>query len=71
MQAELKIIEKEGAMTSLEMKEVLDKSLQAIIRQLNSLENLGQIKIIEFQTKTFRKRLYLKNEIFNNICKIA
>ena len=68
---ELQIIKKLGATTSLEIKELLDKSLQAVIKQLNSLEKIGQIEILTFNTKKSRKRLYIKNELFDDIFKIA
>lgn len=67
---ELQIIEREGAITSSEIaEEFLEKSRRAIIRQLNSLEARGMIKIISFRSKINRMNLYISNEVFNNICK--
>lgn len=68
---EYQIIEKLGWATSPEIKELLDKSIQATIRQLNSLEITGQIEVIIFHTKKYRRRVYVKKEIFDNLCKIA
>ncbi len=67
---ELEIIEREGAITSSEMGEFIEKSLRAIIRQLNNLEARGEIKIIVFKSNINRRNLYISNELFSNLYEV-
>jgi len=67
---ELQAVKSGGAITSLEIHEMFEKSRRAIIRQLNSLELRGMIKIIIFKSKINRVNLYISNEVFNNLCKV-
>jgi|TARA_R100000750_G_scaffold62664_1_gene57249 hypothetical protein len=67
---ELQAIQKLGIATSRDIQEILEKSIQATIRQLNKLEMLGEIKIIIFNSIKHRKRIYIKNEIYNSIISV-
>ena len=67
---ELKLIKNLGAITSAELEELIDKNKRGIIRALNGLELIGEIKIIIFRTETIRRRVYCSNEIYNNLFKI-
>ena len=68
---ELKAVEELGVATSPEIQSLLDKSLRNVIKQLNGLEVRGMIKVIEIRSERIRKRLYVKNEVYHDICKIA
>lgn len=69
MVSELDIIKKLGLATSTEVQEILDKSLRNTIKQLNQLEIYGEIKIMIFKNDKHRKRIYITNEIYNNLLK--
>ena len=68
---ELEIINKYGAMGSIEVQTELNKSLASVIRILNDLEQLNLIKILVFSSLRHRHRIYIKNEIYNNINRIT
>jgi hypothetical protein len=69
---ELQIIKNLGAVTSADLSEIMqrEKSLRAIIRNLNNLEIVNEIKIVTFSTGEIKRRVYCSNEIYNNIHKI-
>lgn len=67
---ELKAIEDLGVSVSSELSNFIDKSPRNIIKQLSNLEAGNEIKIIIFHSKEARKRVYLSNEIYNNLFKI-
>jgi len=71
MQTEKEVIDKLGIVTSADVRDLLEKSIQAVIRQLNSLENIGLIRVVTFSSEKHRKKIYMKNELYNNIHKIA
>ena len=68
---ELQIIEKRGVVISTELPILLDKSIQAIINQLNSLEDRNMIKVLIFKSQKHRRKVYVKNELYNDICKAS
>lgn len=74
---EYQLVEKLGMATSQELQEILDKSLRNIIKQLNSFQIRGEIKVLIFKTNfgrsrgSHRTKVYMTNELFNNICEIA
>lgn len=67
---ELKLIEDLGVVTSSEVKEILQKG-RSVINQLNKLEFLQEIKIIIFHTDKIRRRVYVSNEVYKSLNKIA
>lgn len=67
---ELNFIKKLGASTSSELEEIMKKNIRGIIRKLNTLEMIGEIKILIFRTEKVRRRVYCNNEVYNNIIKI-
>lgn len=67
---EAKAIDMLGVVGSSELQQLLDKSIRQIIRQLHSLEDRGMIKVLIFKSKKHRRRLYMKNEIYDCICSI-
>lgn len=67
---ELNFIKKLGASTSSELEEIMEKNIRGIIRKLNTLEMIGEIKILIFRTEKVRRRVYCNNEVYNNIIKI-
>jgi hypothetical protein len=69
MQEELKIIQKMGIITSSELQELIDKNIRTIIRNLNRLEEWGDIKIMIFKTDKIRRRLYVDEEVYNDFIK--
>lgn len=64
---ELQLLQKLGMATSPELQQILEKSIQATIRQLNKLEMLGEIKIIIFSSIKHRRRIYITNELYDNL----
>lgn len=64
---ELQVLQRVGMATSSEVKELLEKSLRNTIKQLNSLEDRKQISIIIFSKGKIRRRLYILDELYNNI----
>ena len=66
---ELQAIQALGFATSKDIQELLNKSLRNTIKQLSKLEEHYEIKVLIFKTTKHRKKVYLKNEIYNNICK--
>jgi len=70
MEEELKTIQKMGMITSTELQELVDKNIRTIIRNLNRLEEWGDIKIIIFKSDKIRRRLYINEEVYNNFIKV-
>jgi len=68
---EMEVIGKLGFATSKEIQEILKKSIRNTIKQLSKLEQHYQIKVMIFKTPKHRRKVYVKNEIYNNICKIS
>ena len=67
---ELELINSFGAITSSELKELMDKNVRGIIRSLNALELTGDIKVIIFRTEITRRKVYCSNEIYDNLHKV-
>ena len=70
MEEELKTIQKMGMITSTELQELVGKNIRTIIRNLNRLEEWGDIKIIIFKSDKIRRRLYINEEVYNNFIKV-
>lgn len=70
MEEELKILKELGIATSTEVGEFAKKNIRNVIKGLNKLELYGEIKIMVFQSLNQKKRLYVTNEIYHNLCKI-
>ncbi len=65
---ELKIVEKLGIVTSSTVQSFIDKNIQSIIKQLNSFEKIGEIKIINTRrARGGERRYYMTNEMYNII----
>ena len=67
---ELEIIQKEGFITSKELELLLNKNIRNIIKQLNSLELRGEIHIIKTVSHKGLSRIYINNEIYNDLCQV-
>lgn len=66
---ELDIVKKQGIVTSTMISNILDKPRQNVIKQLNSWETVGEIKIIfcnENTTTNGTRRFYMINEIYED-----
>jgi len=71
MEEELKVLRKLGVATSTEVGELVDKQIRSVIRGLKQLEIYGEIKIMVFRTAQHRRKIYLTNEIYDNLCKTS
>ena len=67
---ELQAIRVLGFATSREIHELLGKSLRNTIKQLSKLEEHYEINVLIFKTSKHRKKVYIKDEIYNDLCKI-
>jgi len=67
---ELQAIERLGFATSREIHELLGKSLRNVIKQLSKLEAHYQVPVLVFHTPKHRRKVYIQNEIYNDICKL-
>ena len=70
MYEELEILEEIGLGTSKEIQEILDIHIRNVIKHLSRLEERQEISVIIFKTPNHRKKVYMKNEIYNSISKI-
>lgn len=67
MEEELQIIETIGLGTSGEIQEIRDISIRNVIKHLSRLEERQEIGVLIFKTKKHRKKVYMTNEIYNNL----
>jgi len=63
---ELQVVEKLGIAKSSTIHSYLDKSILGTIKCLNTLERFEEIKIVIIHYNKGTKRLYLKNEIYQD-----
>jgi len=66
MEDELLIIKQMGATTSKEINEVLQKNLRSVVRGLKRLEKHGEIQVLIFKHKQFRRYVYVTKELYDN-----
>ena len=67
MYEELDVLEEIGLGTSKEIQQILDIGIRNVIKHLSKLEERQEISVIIFKTSKHRKKLYMKNEIYNNL----
>lgn len=65
---ELEVIEKLGIAKSSTIHLMIDKSIVNTIKQLNSLEKVGEIKVVVL-SKPFKgmRKVYMKNEVYRDM----
>jgi len=64
---ELEVVNKLGAVTSTEVAEILHKHQANVILQLQSLEKVGEIKMIITTKLKGKRRIYTTNDIYKNM----
>lgn len=67
MDEELEIIKEIGLGTSKEIQEITGIHIRNVIKHLTKLEERQEISVIIFKTPKHRKKLYIKNEIYNDL----
>jgi len=67
---ELQAISILGFATSKDIQELIGKSLRNTIKQLSKLEEHYEINVLIFKTNKHRKKVYIQDEIYNNLCKV-
>lgn len=60
-----------GIATSTEVGEFIDKNIRNVIKGLKQLVIYGEVRIIIFQSDQHRKKLYVTNDVYNNLCKTS
>lgn len=64
---ELEVIERLGVASSLDVQPLVGKEIRSTIKQLNNLEKINEVKMIELKSGRIRKRIYIKNELYDFI----
>lgn len=64
---ELEAIRELGIATSKEVRDLIRKSWQSTIRQLNNLEKFGFVRVVSLQSSDGTKRIYIEEEIYEEI----
>jgi len=67
---ELQAIDKLGFASARDIQELVDKNIRNTTVQLKKLELYYGANSILFKSFKTRKKIYIKNELFNDICKI-
>jgi len=61
---ELQVVNKLGVATSPEVAELVDRSMRATISKLNRLGKAGDIIIVQLKVQ---RKLYIKNELYQDL----